>query len=218
GQGRGFTLLEMLVVLVLLSLLMLGLAGALRTVGQAGEKIDQRLAQSDDFRVVSTFLRNVLGEVSGRKVDSLQAQTAGGRVVFAGAPDALAWIGVMPARYGAGGRTFFKLGVEPVAGRRALVLRFVPWFDGPGFPDWSNATARALVGGVSAFSVSYENGRVMPSEWVPGWPVDDRLPDRVNLRITTENGAWPELVIPMRALPSSERGGDGGFVVGDTQS
>lgn len=217
-RQSAFTLLEMLVVLVLLSLLMLGLGGALRTVGQAGEKIDQRLASADDFRVTSTFLRSVLGQVSGHKVDSLQAQTPGGRVVFAGAPDAIAWIGIMPARYGAGGRTFFKLGVEPVAGRRALVLRFVPWVDGPGFPNWSSATARVLVAGVTAFSVGYADGRAMPSQWGPGWPFDDRLPDRVNLRIATQEGPWPDLVIPLRVLPRGDGGGDGGFVFGGTTS
>ena len=218
GGEFGFTLLEMLVVLVLLSLLMLGLAGALRTVGQAGEKIDQRLARSDDFRVTRTFLRSVLGQVSASKVDSLQAQTAGGRVMFAGAPDAIAWIGIMPARYGAGGRTFFKLSVEPVAGQRALVLRFVPWADGPGFPDWAGATARTLVIGVTAFSIAYEDGRSMPTRWGPAWTFDDRMPDRVNLRIATVDGPWPDLVIPLRVLPRGGGGGDGGFVFGGSTS
>ena len=207
----------MLVVLVLLSLLMLGLGGALRTVGQAGEKIDQRLARSDDFRVATTFLRSVLGQVAAQKVDSLQAP--GGRVVFAGGPDAIAWIGIMPARYGAGGRTFFRLGVEPVAGRRALVLRFVPWADGPGLPDWSGATARSLVADVTAFSISYENGRTMPAQWASGWPFEDRLPERVNLRVASSDGAWPDLVIPLRTLPRSDGGGgDGGFVFGGSAS
>lgn len=221
GRARfhGFTLLEMLVVLVLLSLLMLGMGGALRTVGQAGEKIDQRLARSDDFRVTRTFLRSVLGQVSAHKVDSLQAQTPAGRVVFAGAPDALAWIGIMPARYGAGGRTFFKLSVEPVAGQRALVLRFVPWAEGPGFPDWAGATARTLVSGVTAFAVAYEDGRTMPTQWGPAWTFDDRMPDRVNLRIATGDGPWPDLVIPLRVLPRGGGGsGDGGFVFGGTAS
>ena len=217
GSVLGFTLLEMLVVLVLLSLLMLGLAGALRTIGQAGEKIDQRLARSDDFRVTRTFLRSVLGQVSAHKIDSPQAQTPGGRVVFAGAPDALAWIGIMPARYGAGGRTFFKLSVEPVAEQSALVLRFVPWTDGPGFPDWSGATARSLVSGVAGFSVGYEDGRTMPARWGPAWTFDDRTPDRVNLRITTVDGPWPDLVIPLRVLPRGG-GGDGGFVFGGSAS
>ena len=218
GGERGFTLLEMLVVLVLLSLLMLGLAGALRTVGQAGEKIDQRLARSDDFRVTRTFLRSVLGQVSASKVDSLQAQSTGGRVVFAGAPDALAWIGIMPARYGAGGRTFFKLSVDAVAGQRALVLRFVPWADGPSFPDWSGATARVLVTRVTGFSIGYEDGRTLPTQWGPAWTFDDRTPDRVNLRIATADGVWPDLVIPLRVLPRGGGGGDGGFVFGGSAS
>lgn len=213
---RGFTLLEMLVVLVLLSLLMLGMGGALRSIAQAGERIDLRLARSDDARVSTTFLRSVLGQVSGRRVFTPN-QPGLPSVLFAGAPDALSWVGVMPARYGAGGRSFFRLAVEPVAGRSALVVRFVPWVDAPGFPDWSRAQARVLAGDIASFSVRYEDAREMPPLWLPGWPHADRTPDRVLLQITTDSGEWPALAIPLRVLPQNDPS-QRGFVIGGSVS
>lgn len=213
--ARGFTLLEMLVVMVLLSLLMVGMGGALRSIGQAGERIDLRLARSDDFRVATSFLRSTLGQVSGRRVFAPD-QPGLPAVLFAGAADAVAWVGVMPARYGAGGRSFFRLAVEPVAGRAALVIRFLPWVDAPVFPDWSHAQARTLVPDITAFSIRYEDAREMPPLWLPGWPRTDRTPDRLTLQIVTEQaGAWPALVIPLRVMPQGDPN-QGGFVIGGT--
>lgn len=211
---RGFTLLEMLVVMVLLSLLMVGMGGALRSVGQAGERIDLRLSRSDDLRVAVSFLRSTLGQVSGRKLLSPEQPGLPG-VLFAGSAGAVAWVGVMPARYGAGGRSFFRLAVESVAGRAALVIRFVPWVDAPAFPDWSRAQARVLVSNVTAFSIRYEDARQMPAVWLPDWPRTDRTPQRLTLQIATDAGAWPALVIPLRVLPQGDPS-QRGFVIGGT--
>ena len=59
----GFTLIEVLVVISLLSLLMLAMGSALRTTAQTEERVDQRLQRTDEIRVASGFLRSVLGRV-----------------------------------------------------------------------------------------------------------------------------------------------------------
>ena len=64
---RGFTLVELLVVMALLSLLMLGLVSALRTMAQTEERIDGRLAQADEFRVTTAFVQEILGQISIRR-------------------------------------------------------------------------------------------------------------------------------------------------------
>ena len=58
GQA-GFTLVEMLIALVLLSLLALGMVSALSTMGQTQERIDQRFARNvEDF---GRMLRDTFG-------------------------------------------------------------------------------------------------------------------------------------------------------------
>ena len=66
-RQRGFTLIEVLVVMTLLSLVVLALGSALRTTAQTEERVDQRLARNDDVRVVTGFLQSVLGRISGQK-------------------------------------------------------------------------------------------------------------------------------------------------------
>lgn len=208
----GFTLVEVLVALTLLSVIMLALGAALRTVGQSGERIDVRLTRSDDFRVAQAFIRSTMGRVSARK--AVMSDQPGMSVVqFAAAADAASWVGIMPARYGSGGRHFFRLAVERVGNESALVIRFVPWADTPGFPDWSQAQSRVLASGLAEFALRYEDARRTPSVWAPEWVPKDRLPDHVSVTVVSAAGAWPVLVIPLRVLPLS---GDnmGGFTIG----
>lgn len=215
-RNGGFTLLEILVVMALLSVVMLALGAALRTIAQTETRIDNRLARADEFRMAVAFLRKTLGQVSAHKV-ATPAKAGGGAVLFAAQPDAVAWVGVMPARYGVGGRHFFRLAVEPetdgMPRKLALVIRFMPWKDTPDFPDWSKAPVRTLVSDVVSMTLSYENSQVTPALTSAGWVNTDRLPDRMGLNLQTTSGPYPLLVVPLRPLPLGT-GNAGGFAIG----
>ena len=91
--AAGFTLVEVLIALALLSLLMLVLVGAMRAMGQTEERVEQRIDQADRTRVATGFLRDVLGQASARPVTRPQAQPG---ALFEATPETLAWVGVMP--------------------------------------------------------------------------------------------------------------------------
>lgn len=215
-RPHGFTLVEMLVVMALLSLMILAMVSALRTVGQSQDRVDRLLTRADDFRVAVDFMRGTLGRVSAHKgVEGIDGRASA--YLFHGAPDAVAWVGVMPARYGSGGRHFFRLGREKGSdGRDALVLRFVPWgLSAQAFPDWSGAEGRVLVEDVAALNFRYENATVAPATWIEDWTLQDRLPSRISIDLATTTGLWPTLVVALRILPASDGGGNGdGFSVG----
>ena len=209
----GFTLVELLVTMALLSILMLGMASALRTMAQTVERVDTRLTEADEFRVATGFLRTILGRVSARKRVVPLAE-GGSPYMFSGAPDAVAWVGIMPARHGAGGRNFFRLAVEPLQGESALVIRFLPWSDRTEFPDWSQSESRVLVKGITSFALFYEDGRQAAPFWMDAWQRTDSMPDRMRIELQTNAGPWPLWVVSMRSLPASERGGGGRFSAG----
>lgn len=206
----GFTLVEVLVVMSLLSVVMLALGSALRTVAQTEVRIDERLGRADELRTTAAFVRSALGRISGRKVMRPPPAQAG--VMFDAVRDSVAWIGVMPARYGAGGRYFFRLAVESNQQEAALVIRFIPWVDSPAFPDWSGAQARVLVKGITGISMRYKDSQ-QDLSWASAWTATDRLPDWYQLEIRTAAGPWPPLILPMRLLPTSDRAA-GGAVFG----
>lgn len=220
---RGFTLVELLVAMSLLSLVMLAMSSALRTMGQTESRIDARSSRLDDFRSATSFLRASLGRLVMRK------RPPGGPAdqspyYFVGAPDAMAWIGIMPARFGVGGRYFFRLAAEGGGNEgAALTLRYTPWVPGQDFPDWSQAEGRVLVDHLQAFSIEYEDLRLAPGAWQPAWVMSspnavlnrqNQLPARVRLHVQTRELYWPDLIIPMRAVPSTAVGGGGGFAIG----
>ncbi len=207
---RGFTLVEVLVAMSLLSLVMLALGGTLRSIGQAEERIDQRLARADEMRVSIGFLRATLERPSARKV---AVATGSPRPLFDADANALAWIGVMPARYGAGGRHFFRLASEVSGDGPALVIRFAPWVDSARFPDWSQVDSRVLVRGLTRFAVRYQDDRTEPAMWSANWALPDRLPDQVQFDIETVAGPWPPINLRLRPPPASDPAA-GGAVFG----
>ena len=213
SRGRGFTLLELLVVMALLSGVMLALGASMRTMARTEERIDARLARTDEFRVATSFIRSTLGRVSARRVVAV-LEPGARPFLFAGEPNGVAWVGVMPARHGAGGRYFFRLAVEQRNGVPSLAIRFAPWADVPQFPDWSQADVRVLASGVRAFSIRYEDVRVNPPAWTDGWTIADRLPEHLVIALESDSGVWPDLVVPLRVLSGSDPRRSGGAVFG----
>lgn len=197
-RARGFTLLEVIVVMALLSLIMLAMGSALRTTAQTEERIDARLALTDELRVASDFLRGVLGRISAQQ-GSARPEPGASRFAFVGGPQEMGWLGVMPARHGVGGRHHFRLAIEP----QGLVLRYLPW-QGEQQPDWGRSESYVLVAGATALALRFEDAREQPSQWVAQWTAPDALPQRVVLAVQTAQGPWPDLVVNMRRLPGTD--------------
>ena len=100
---RGFTLLELIVVMALLSLLMTGLMSALRTMAQTETKIDQRLERVDALRTTRALLAKVLGGISVARID-MPSDLGKTMMPFHATADSLIWVGILPARPDVGGR------------------------------------------------------------------------------------------------------------------
>jgi general secretion pathway protein J len=212
-RGRavgGFTLVEILVVMTLMSVIMLALGSAMRTIAQTEERVDQRLQRTDEMRVASGFLSGVLERISARKSQST-TQLGASPLQFSGTADTVAWVGVMPARYGAGGRSFFRLALERQGDRTNLVIRFVPWGGEPEFPDWAAAGSRLLVRDATGLQLEYASDE--SPDWQPGWVLPDKLPGRIRISVRTATAEWPQVTVSLRALPASDNG-RGGFSLG----
>ena len=220
-RPAGFTLVEMLIALVLLSLLMLVLTSALRSMGQVEERIEERIEQADDFRLASQLLAGVLARVSARR-HALDAELGGAQVPFFEAgPDSLAWIGVMPARFGLGGRHYMRLALEHGAAGAQLVLRYAPWTGEPGFAAWNQADAQVLAAPVQALFLRYQEP--VSGAWTEVWPppglmLNDLPPNLLPVAVTIQVAGpvpdWPPMVLPVMAAyatdPAVSRGAFGG--------
>ena len=208
----GFTLVELLVGLVVLSLIMAGLLAALRSFSVTGERLDQRMRQEDDDRVVLMFLREVVA-----RAQPVPKGEAGQRQLrFSGAAGELEWIGVMPVRHGIGGLYRLRLSAVPdgFADVSGLVLDFVP-FDAAGDDfAWDSASRRTLFPAVDGLTLKYEDPKAPPLDrWLNDWPHVDRLPLRIRVEIERSGVPLPPLLISILGRPDEAANG-GAFVIG----
>lgn len=203
-SSLGFTLLELLVVMSLMSLLVLAMASALRTTSQTGERVDRVLVRVEDQRITTEFLQSILGRISLQK-RLPPYQEGASTFFFEGTSARLTWLGVMPAGYATGGQTLMRLSqrMSPI-GRGELVLEYLPWLGPVGDPDWSQAKSEVLLRGALQVNFSYEDARPEPPQWTPNWTLVDQMPQRVAVSLQTEQGLWPTQIISMRPMPAGD--------------
>lgn len=220
ASHRGFTLIEVLVVMSLLAMIMLAMSSALRTMAQTESRVDERLQRNDQMRVVNGFLRQTLGRVATVKVNDLTSPS-GRRILFAADGSSISWVGIMPARHGAGGRYYFRLNSEKTPTGSALTLRYMPWTAQTDFPEWSQSESHTLVRNISGFKVEADGlpqdiqsmPAGWPRGWQSGWTVADALPQRLRLTWADPQGLWPALVVSVLPTLQSQPGSSG-FVAG----
>lgn len=204
ADRRGFTLVEVLVVMSLMSFVMLAMMSALRTSYQTELRIDQSAQRSDDFRVVNEFLHSVLGRVSMKKIGGL-IPVGQSPYYFSGDSSEIVWQGVMPARQGVGGLYHFRLSIDHASDQSFLKIQYIAKNEAEVRPDWAGVEGVVLVKGIDAMSLRYLDALQEPPEWLSSWNKIDHLPGRISISLQSNSGTWPEIVIPTRILPGSDQ-------------
>jgi general secretion pathway protein J len=188
---RGFTLVEVVVSLAILSLVLLATVTGLRTLANTQSAIERMIGRVDEIRTVSSFLRDTMesaavGESSGGGL-ALGSRSRDA-AYFAMAPTGLAWKSTILFGEDFGGSYLIRVAKE----NELLVLRWqAP--DASGQPgDWSVAEERTLVENVEEFEVSWREG--YQDSWQQEWEVGDQ-PSWVRLQVKAGGRYWPELIM-----------------------
>lgn len=209
GRAKGFTLVEVVVALSLLSLLMLGLLAALRTFGDTLSRTDDKAEAVDAMWAVSRLLRDTIATAVPVQ-DTAVSATTQASLVFHGGKNELRWIGVMPARYGAGGLYHMRLLMDRSQPAPALLFEYLPYMGATHGAEWFAASRHRLIENVRDLWFQYQSQD--EAEWGDSWVEAGRLPARV--RVTIDSGsdtmAWPSLVIALQssvAVPGLARRG-----------
>jgi general secretion pathway protein J len=217
SRRRGFTLIEVVIATALLSMVLMGLLTAMRAFARSEARIDERIRIDSDLRVADGFLRGVVATVSPR----VRSQAAGAprEIDFIGGAEELRWIGVMPARHGAGGLYRFHLYPRPASGGEpaALVLEFSPFIVGFEAPlDPSAVQSRVMASPIGGLRFRYLDDASSEEQWHEAWPHADRLPRRIGLQVVGTTHPWPELVVGIVPATGPLALGRGGVTAGPT--
>lgn len=188
GQ-RGFTLIEVVIALSLVSLVMLGLIGAMRTFGASATRLEARSISLDELRLVPAFMDSILSRAVWRSLNLVSDDGSVGS--FKGGREGAQWLGVMPGRHGMGGMSHMRLTVIEMYGERVLALQVLP-FVGDAAPDWSAVEPEVVVNQLR--SVRFRYLAADGGEWQLLWEDPSTLPGWVSLEVTTMSGAWPLMI------------------------
>jgi general secretion pathway protein J len=197
GQA-GFTLLEALVAVTLLSLLSLALTRSLRFGVDAWARGSSHSDQLSRTTVVQGLLRRVVGETYPYFVSNGPTRMY---VDFEGTSESLALLASAPVVLGGAGRSRFRLSLAKHDGLSDLVMTSQAELAPPDAP--SAIEKKTLLAGTTFVEFAYF-GRWRSeanAQWHDRWTGQSALPQLVRIQVGFPEGdtpLWPDLVIAPR--------------------
>ncbi len=228
GASAGFTLVEMLIALAMVSLIMVLLYAGLRVGGRTWDLVDVTAERAGAVRLAHGFLLRTLTQ--SRPVSLVF--DGGTSQVFAGDRERLEFAAPLSEHVGVPGIYVLRLAVEGDGAKRALVL--TRWLIHPeilegkaeGVPEWkplkedsqgdlggipldqdlaAGAFGRTLLlEGVAEIVFSYFGVVTGDSEpdWHKEWLEQPAPPALVRIHIKTIDQTWPDLIVALPAIRS----------------
>jgi general secretion pathway protein J len=187
----GFTLIEVIVALAILSLILLITVSGLRTLGATQGSLEKMTDRVDEVRTVSSFLRDTLESAvigAPAKELTLGGYAGVGTHFFEMSEDALAWKSNVLFGENFGGTYFLKVAKED----NLLMLRWLEpeGRDEPG--DWTKAQSRVLVNDLEEFALSYRSEA--GGNWRTG-RVEGSGAVVLRMQIKASGRYWPDLIM-----------------------
>ena len=200
AADAGFTLLEIMVALLVLSMIVTSAFGTLRLGQRSWQAGVEKATATEDQRTVKELLRRQFSQILplSRKLDGKE------RIAFEGDARRVRFIAPAPQHHGSTGLFEYTLVLEPLADSARLVLYYLlhdP--DSTGLQEGGSDRQRVLlVEELKTASFSYYGSPVVgePPQWHSQWNNDaETFPQLVRVGLTSKQGQrpWPELVLAL---------------------
>ncbi|MDO3385244.1 prepilin-type N-terminal cleavage/methylation domain-containing protein [Gilvimarinus sp. SDUM040013] len=188
NSHKGFTLIEMVVALTILSLVVMATLTGMRTLALTQTKLEHRADNNAELRAVNGFIRRLL--MQAKPVPMFMFGRSEGHY-FYGEANELIFASPMPIPGQQGG--LFAMRISRDQDKLWLQLR-----EGINFVIWGEEEAYLLADKVEDFTVSYRKDRYSP--WQEQWNrnAEQYPPGFVKIALKVSGRYWPELIIPVR--------------------
>ena len=184
----GYSLIELVVVLALLSLISLAIAGSLRFGSRVWERTEQEIAATETARGGHALLGTLLTHLYPR------AAAEGSDTAFDGSVERMTFLTDASSIYGAGGIARVTLSLKTERGDVALVLSH------QAEEGASAAEEEVLFGGAARIAFAYAEIKDGAVVWTDSWAGKTSFPALIRVRATFPKGArtWPDLIVRPR--------------------
>ncbi|HEY1629825.1 MAG TPA: prepilin-type N-terminal cleavage/methylation domain-containing protein [Rhizomicrobium sp.] len=195
-RASGFTLLELMVTLTLLSLLSLLLFGGLRLGARAWDRSEARGTGMDELHVVQNLLRREIEQAYPYYVTTDPVHPT---VDFSGGPSEIDFLAPAPQALSSPGRSRIAFAAMRDGSQMMLAIRARPELAASPRDTWNEP----LLHGLAAVRFSYfgtDDPRAAPT-WRNSWTGAKTLPRlvRVDVRFPKDDGrVWPDFVVAPR--------------------
>ncbi|MDO9422766.1 MAG: prepilin-type N-terminal cleavage/methylation domain-containing protein [Methylobacter sp.] len=211
---RGFTLIEVLIAMTLLSIMVVLLFSSLRICAKSWEQGENKIAEVNEAAVVYNFFQRHLSSAiplwndftarDGGYAASLPGMIATTEnkdktFSFQGKKQSLQFVSVFPASARRTGMQLFSIEPRQQDGEQDIKVTLTPFYPVAEGEEWHREEV-VLLRDVSNFTLAYfgvdDSGE---GTWQDEWLEKDAQPRLVKISINTGNGVyWPDMIIELK--------------------
>jgi general secretion pathway protein J len=208
---QGFTLIEVLIAMTLLSLMIVLLFASMRICADSWEKGETKITDVNEIAVVYNFFQRHLSTAMPLWDDFSSDPDSGLRVFsFQGKPDSLQFVSYFPASAGKTGAQLISIQTATDDEDGQIInVALTPFFPVAAGDEWQKEEV-VLVKHVKHFELHYFGADDQSSEpyWQEQWLEKEFQPRLVKIKIELDNGIfWPEMIIDLKTAISAESAG-----------
>jgi general secretion pathway protein J len=194
----GFTLVEVLVGMTLLSVMLVLLFGSLKMSSESWERGENKIKKVNEAAAVYNFFQRYLQTAMPLcDLTNKEEQTFS----FQGKKDSLQFVSVRPASFIGPREQIYNVGLEKMAREQVIKVSMSPFFPSAEGEEWQT-DEEILLRHVNHLSFEYfgsDEGEDNP-RWQDDWLTRTQLPKLIKIKFDGEaQEFWPELIVELKA-------------------
>jgi len=195
-KASGFTLIEVLLAMTLLSIMVVLLFSSLKIGAESWNKGEKKIAEVNEKAVVYQFFKRHLTSVRPLWDDFSDGERS---FSFQGEDNKLQFISVFPASSERKGIQLFDIIFDP-AGNGVVNVTLKPFYPLLEGQEWQQEEV-ILLENVEEFELSYYSKDAVNSTglWVDYWQQKEQLPLLIKIKIVlADHSYWPEMIFALK--------------------
>lgn len=198
----GFTLIEVLIAMTLLSVMVVLLFASLRICGQSWEKGESKMGDVNEMAVVYHFFKQHLSTAKPSwDTFSVKDQRT---LAFQGAEQSLQFVGEFPASAGKAGDQLFTLAIKELEDGQAINVTLAPFLPSANGGELPKEEI-ILIKHVRKLSFAYFGPDPVGGEanWQTQWSQREAQPQLVKIGIELDSDIyWPDMIVALKVASS----------------